>query len=79
MTRRVTVPQASTITGLSEYAIRKGVKERRYPHIRTGLGVGKILIDIDLLEQYLAQEARDNATCENSNIIHFGQLRRLSE
>ena len=79
MTKRVTIPQASTITGLSEYAIRKGVKERRYPHIRTGLGVGKILIDIDLLEQYLAQEARDNATCDNSGLVNFGQLRRVSE
>jgi len=60
-------------------AIRKGIKERRYPHIRTGLGAGKILIDIDLLEEYLAQKARDNATCDKSNIINYGQLRRVSE
>ena len=84
MRKHVDVPQASEIFGLSEYAIRKGIRERRYPHIRTGLGSGKILIDVELLEEYLRQEAEDNVssggcTITGANVIRYGQIRRVVE
>lgn len=83
MGKRVTVQEASNITGLTDYALRSGIKQGRYPHIRTGLGRGKILIDIDLLEQYLQQEAVNNVSSQRDNIdnpavINYGQLRRVN-
>jgi hypothetical protein len=76
MSKRVNVPQAAQITGLTEYALRLGIKQGRYPHLRTGLGTGKILIDIDLLEQYLEQEAKDNAHYKSDfEVFNPGKLR----
>lgn len=82
MGRRVTVQEAISLTGLTDYALRSGIKQGRYPHIRTGLGRGKILIDIDLLEQYLQQEAVNNMNILSNNndssvLVNYGQLRRI--
>ena len=81
MGKRATIQEATVITGLTEYALRMGIKQGRYPHIRIGLGRGKILIDIDLLEQYLLQEAVDNMNMQRSEsttaVINYGQLRRV--
>ena len=77
MGKRATISEVSTLTGLSEYALRKGIREGRYPHIRTGIGSGKILVDIELLEEYLAQEARDNAAYGQSEAVKYGQLRKV--
>ena len=83
MGKKVSIPQASDITGLSAYALYKGIRERRYPHIRTGLGSGRILIDVDLLEEYLHREAEHNASGDRlpteSNIVCYDQLRRVAE
>ena len=79
MTKRMTITQAATETGLSEYAIRKGIKERRYPHIRTGLGSGKIISDIELLEAALEQEAIDSTRTIAASNVAYGQLRRVAE
>ena len=40
MGKRVTITEAVRITGLSVYAIRAGIHQGRYPHIRVGLGAG---------------------------------------
>jgi len=82
MGSRVKIPEAARLTGLSEYAIRQGIRQGRYPYIRTGLGSGTIIIDMELLEQYLRQEAVDNAqrhTVEASGVINYGKLRKVSE
>ena len=79
MNKRVTIPQAVEITGLTEYTLRQGFK-RGWPHLRTGgPGKGKILVDIDLLEQYLAQEATGISAMPASSVSQYGQLRRVSE
>jgi len=78
----MTIKQAVVFTGLTEYTLRKGIAEGRYPHIRTsGPGRGRILIDIELLEQYLAQEALDSthSAAASNEAIHYGTLRRVSE
>jgi excisionase family DNA binding protein len=80
MGRRVGIKEAAAITGLSEYTLRSGIKQNRFPHIRTGLGSGKFLLDIELMEEYLRQEAKDNTMpAAQSNVIHYGQLRRIAE
>lgn len=80
MGKRMTVTEAATVTGLSEYAIRKGIRERRYPHIRTGIGSGRIIIDIALLEAALEREAlASTEPTPASNILQYGQMRRISE
>jgi len=56
MAQIVNITQASTLTGLSTYALRKGAKEGRFPHLRTAEN-GKILFDLELLAQTLATEA----------------------
>jgi hypothetical protein len=59
MSQIVNIKQASKLTGLSTYGLRKGAKEGRFPHIRTGGGTtnGKILFDLEILAQSLANEA----------------------
>jgi len=81
MGKRMTIPQAVEASGLSEYALRLGIKQGRYPHLRTGgPGKGRILIDIDLLERYLEQEAMDNTRSANdSNTVNYGRLRVIAE
>lgn len=61
MGRRVKIPEAAKITGLSEYAIYKGVRQGWFPHIRTSGDRGRIFIDIELLEEQLEREAQSNA------------------
>lgn len=58
MAQLVTIKQASTLVGLSTYALRKGVISGRFPSIRTSER-GKIYIDLHLLAQALATEAWD--------------------
>lgn len=81
MSKRVTIKEAAEITGLTEYCIRLGCKQGRYPHIRIGLGKGKILIDIALLERYLEQEAMDNVKPQESvpEVVNYGKLRVVKE
>lgn len=76
MGRRVTIPEAVEITGLKEYSLRKGIKEGRYPHIRTSIGRGKILIDIELLERCLEAEALNSIhQADFEKVVGYGQLR----
>ena len=80
MSKRVTVTQAAKQTGLSEYAIRTGIKQGRIPHIRTSGFKGKILLDIDLVEQSLRQEAINSTIdADNDNVkpIGYGTLRAV--
>jgi|GEM_PF-6028699 len=56
MAQIVNITIASKLTGLSTYALRKGAKEGRLPHLRTAEN-GKYLFDIELLAQCLATEA----------------------
>jgi len=81
MSKRVTIAQAVEVIGLTEYTLRKGVAEARYPHIRTsGPGRGRILIDVELLESYLEQEAMNSTKkTDDVDVMNYGQLRRVSE
>ncbi len=43
----LTIKETSAFTGLSEYAIRIGIKNGEYPYFKVGAGRGKILIDLE--------------------------------
>ncbi|MDL2248372.1 hypothetical protein LJB89_01595 [Tyzzerella sp. OttesenSCG-928-J15] len=83
MGQRMKIPEAAKRVGLSEYALRMGCKRGKYPHITIGSSGAKkrILIDIDLLEQYLEQEAKDNVTyiAGQDETVDYGQLRKVPE
>ena len=74
MKRKLTVKEASQQVGLSEYAIRMGIKQGRIPHIRTSGSKGKIFIDITLLEEMLKQEAMGNITV-HTDTSTYGEIR----
>ena len=79
MRRFIPIKEAIIETGLSEYAIRLGVRQRRFPYTRIGGIKGKILIDIELLEEYLRQEAEDNAVQRNNpEIYQISKIRRVA-
>jgi len=79
--KRMTIKDATKITGLTEYTLRRGIAEGRYPHIRTGgPGKGRILIDLDLLEERLKQDALDSTrNIDTASAINYGRLRRVAE
>jgi len=83
MGKRMKIPEAAKYVGLSQYSLTIGIKQGKYPHITIG-GNGtrkRYLVDIDLLEQYLEQEAKDSVTyVEGQNEqLNYGQLRRVRE
>jgi len=64
--------EAAVLLGLSQYMLRKGVKEGRFPVVRTtaGGGQGKFLFDMRALERVIADEAMSNV----QNIFVAGTL-----
>ncbi len=78
MGQRLGIKAAAAATGLTEYTLRNGIRQGRFPYIRTGLGNGRILIDVDLLEKYLKQEAEDNIVIhQKSEVVNYGRLRMV--
>lgn len=57
---RMNIKEAARQVGLSEWSLRAGIKQGKYPYIKVGIGRGRIFVDIDMLEKALEQEAQDN-------------------
>jgi len=81
MGTKMKIADAARQVGLSEYALRIGCRQGKYPHITIGSGSQKhILIDVDLLEEFLRQEAIENVTYQReAETVDYGQLRRVPE
>lgn len=60
MGKRLGIKAAAQQVGLSEWSLRQGIKQGKYPYIKVGIGRGRIFVDVELLEQALEQEAQDN-------------------
>ena len=58
--RMVSKKQAAIATGLSEHELGRGARAGIYPCVRIGLGRGKYLFDIDLLNEVLTERALAN-------------------
>ncbi len=58
---RMNLKEAAKTIGLTETALRTGIKQGKYPYIRVGRGRGRLFVDVDLLEETLKREALQNA------------------
>jgi len=54
----VNAKEAARITGLSEWELRKGVKQGKYPFIKAG--ETKYLFNVEALEQTIIQQMEEN-------------------
>jgi len=76
MSRRVKLKQAAEITGLSEFELRQGCINRKYPHMRVGNSrTGKIIFDLDLLEERIQEIMLENVSDEIEE--EQGRIRRV--
>ena len=79
MRKLVTIKEAVVESGLSEYTIRLGIKEERFPHTRTGGDKGKFLLDLELIENRLRQEAEDSVKHKReSEDFYIDKIRRVA-
>lgn len=60
MSKRVGIKEAAKITGLSEWELRRGSKENKYPYIKVGGKNGKLIFDIELLELHISNMMMEN-------------------
>lgn len=60
MGKRVGLIEASAITGLSKHELRTGALSGKYPYYRIGQARGRMLFDIDLLEERIRELMLDN-------------------
>lgn len=75
MSRRVKLKEAAEITGLSEFELRSGANSGKYPHIRVGNSrAGKIIFDLDLLEERITEMMLQNCNKESDN---YGTIRQI--
>jgi len=82
MVTMMTVNEVSRTTGMSEYAIRQGVRSGMYPSIRIGGNPnGKILINIQEFVSTLNNIARTNMVGGEvqSDVHHNGGIRRIAQ
>lgn len=54
---RVTVSAAAKHIGCSEYAVKTGIKQGRFPYVLLG---GRYLLEVEQIEAVLRQEAEEN-------------------
>lgn len=75
MAKRVGVKEAAKLTNLSEYELRTGAKSKKYPCYRVGGKNGRIIFDVDLLEEHIRKLMMDNL--EQDNEPEHGKLRKI--
>lgn len=60
MRRLITLKEASELTGLSITSLRRGIHSGRFPAVRANTSQGKLLINEELLQEVLRNEAINN-------------------
>lgn len=60
MGMKLNIKEASNVVGLTETALRTGIKQGKYSYLRVGRGRGHILLDVDILEAEIKEEAKQN-------------------
>ena len=50
MGQRMNMKDAAKASGLALWELRQGVRNGKYPALKCGVGKGKYILDIDLLE-----------------------------
>lgn len=77
MKKMLTIKETSQVTGLSEYAIRLGIHQHRYPFLKVGR---KYLIDYATFIEVLRKQQLDNilTTVDTSqNAVGHCNLREI--
>lgn len=64
MGQKMNIKEAAAATGLSLWELRQGVKLGKYPALKCGVGKGKYIIDIDLLEERIQKLMQMNVKNE---------------
>lgn len=75
MGKRMGIKEASKVTGLSEWELRTGCKSGKYPHMRVGSANGKILFDIDILEDHIKKMMLESVQAEE--VQEYGIIRKV--
>jgi len=66
MQQMMTIKNLSAELGLSEYELRLGIKNGKYPYIRVGEKGGKYLLDKGQIEAILQKTSMENMlNCSN--------------
>lgn len=74
MGKKMLIKALHEATGLSEWDIRQRAKSGRIPAIKSG---NRWIFDIDLVNEYLKNEAMSNVRPEEP-VKQYGVLRRIS-
>jgi len=85
MKKMITVKEAALVSGLSEYEIRIGLKQGRFPFYAVGNKGKKYMIDCELFLETLnkivlnnMQTAKEEALdSKESNIVIYNNIRRV--
>ena len=85
MKKMISIKETAAIFGLSEYEIRMGIKNGRYPFYKIGQKRGKYLIDYELFASELKKASMNNMFNAVKNIIPgeiinhdiYGNLRKV--
>ena len=78
MTKMVPLKEAAQLTGLSTSELGRGARAGIYPCIKVGVGRGKYLFNMDLLQAELERKALSNMQqSANKNVTPFG-IRRVT-
>lgn len=77
MSRMIGISEAHEITGLSKHELRTGAISGKYPRIRAGGSKGKILFDIQLLQEHIRKLMQQSTMREETNINCYGTLRKI--
>lgn len=77
MGQRMNIKEAAAAVGLSEWEIRQGIRSGRYPALKVGIGKGKYIIDVELLEARIQALMQQNVIIEEKGGQAYGQIRRV--
>lgn len=79
MGKRVGIKEAAELVGLSEWELRQGINTGKYPAMKVGVGKGKYILDIDLLEERIQELMKSNIreNCDHMSELNYGRMRRV--
>lgn len=68
------IKKAAAKTGLSEWELRTGCWSGKYPHLRVGGKRGKIIFDLELLENHITNMMLKSVEKDE---IEYGKIRKV--
>lgn len=75
MGKKVNIRLAAELTGLSQHEIRRGALSGRYPSMRIGGERGRLIFDIEILNEHIIKIMLNNLKQEEQE--SYGSLRKV--